>query len=218
MVRYHLFFVFHDVMTSMIVKHQDKGSRKCKCHTRVHRDFIDVFTVPPEAISVIGAMADASFLGGTDAQNIIACESMFLTVRAIAVNGYERGNGPEHVNDASPFVGQFIRTYAYRLFDLAATGRKHIRPQATAILTMCMDEFDRLDLPPPHLDISASVAAVARIVMSELKAQGVADVEDYMYWTNYAFRPRDFPDATSSSCIDGEIFLCGNAFLLDASE
>ena len=151
----------------------------CKCHTRVPRDFIDVFTVPPEAISVIGAMADASFLGGTDAQNIIACEPMFLTVRAISVNGYKRGNGPEHVNDAFPFVGQFIRTYAYRLFDLAATGCKHIRPQATAILTMCMDEFDRLDLPPPHLDISASVAAVARIVMTELKAQGVANVDEH---------------------------------------
>ena len=81
---------------------------------------------------------------------------------------------------------------------------------------MCMDEFDRLDLPPPHLDISASVAAVARIVMTELKVQGVANVEEY--WTNYAFRPRDFPDATSSSCIDGEIFFCGNTFLPDASE
>ena len=144
MVRHQLFVVIHDIMTSMVVKHDDQGPRKCKCHTRVPRDFIDVFTVPREAIAVIVAMADSAFLGGTDAQNLIACESLFLTIRAIAANGYKRGEGPEDPTDARPFVSQFIHTYAYRLFDLAATGRKHVRPQANAILTLCMDEFDRL--------------------------------------------------------------------------
>ena len=203
---YSLFLSHHDVAASCVVKHEGK----CKCHEHVSLDFVSVIPVPKEAVSVVLAMASSSFLGGTDAQNLISCEALYLALRAVHANGYSRDNAPASPTDSAPFVDKFIAQYTWRLFDIAAPSQKHLRPHTKVILKLAMEEHNRLNLPPPSEDLSGAIASIAKAIKTELEAQGAPNVEKQ--WVNYATNPRHFPVGTSSTCT-GEVVLSSNYFI-----
>lgn len=203
---YKLFLCHHDVAASCIVKH----TGKCECHNHVSLDFVSVMQVPGEAVSVVEAMASQTFTGGTDAQNLIACEAMYLAVRAVHANGYDEDYVPKSPTDSAPFIDKFIAQFTWRLFDIAAPSKKHLRPHTKAILKLAMEEHDRLDLPPPSEDLSGAIASIAKVIKTELQAQGAPDVENQ--WVEYATNPRHFPVGTSSNCT-GDLVLSSNLFI-----
>ena len=108
MARYHLLLYLSNIPASFVVEHKDLCEKKCKCLRRIRLDYNPIFAVPNEAVPLVLAMGGDGFLGGTDAQNFIATEAMFLTIYAVATNGYESDNRPVSDTDTRPFTLQCV--------------------------------------------------------------------------------------------------------------
>ena len=168
------------------------------------------YIIPRSIWPVLQSIASDDFIGGSDVQNFIAHESVFLTIRAVCANGY-RGHDrqPTSHTDSIPFVEKFMKQYCHRLYEVAAPNLSRRFTTWDALFAAIVAELSRLHLP--RHDLSSIVATSADVVKRKLVARGVYDVEDR--WATYARLPRHYSTGSSSQCVGGRLVLSAAAAL-----
>lgn len=203
-VHYSLFYNEASPCQLFIIRHQaDSRGNLCQCRLRVDRNYVTPITLFRVAVRVLHEMVSEAFYGGTDAQNFIAYESLYLNIRAIHFNGHT-GRQPTGKRDKGPFIEMFVeQCYCKRLFQIAGANFPCVLPSNDDLINMVANEVNRLHLPRDN--ISINVAAAADAVRKNLIDQGLTNIEEK--WTAYAQFPRDFVTTTRPGCYRGEIAL-----------
>ena len=211
-VHYSLFYNEASPCQSFIIRHQaDSRGNLCQCRLRVDRNYVTPITLFRVAVRVLHEMVSEAFYGGTDAQNFIAYESLYLNIRAIHFNGHT-GRQPTGKRDKGPFIEMFVEQYCKRLFQIAGANFPCVLSSNDDLINMVANEVNRLHLPRDN--ISINVAAAADAVRKNLIDQGLTNIEEK--WTAYAQFPRDFVTTTRPGCYRGEIALSAVAALQPA--
>ena len=211
LVQYVLFLTVSDVCRSLVIKHSAKSNAElCRCFDLVNRDHVITYVFPRSVWPVLQSTSSDAFIGGSDVQNFIAHECVFLTIRATCANGC-RGHDrqPTSHTDSIPFVEKFMKQCCHRLHELAAPNLARRWTALDALFEEIINELSRLHLP--RHDLSSIVAASADVVQRKLVACGASDVEDR--WSTYARLPREYSTGSSSRCVGGRLVLSAAAAL-----